>query len=425
MVHVLPTTLLVATGMFVFGFGLLWATGFVFAGQRGRDYASTAFLLRAAGAVIMILSGSCYLGASLGWGAILCVLMAPFIVVIMWLRALSHQRRCLLQITARAATLGISATEILEAYRIDQSNQWSRSCTVLLHHLRRGFGLGESIGRTFWFMPTDAHVATRCLLHTDDMGELLSESLAPEDPLHQALRRMAEIVLYLGCVLAVLMLIISGMIVFIVPQFRMVFDDFSIELPALSKFAFEIVPPIFLVMSGPIMLCLSAIILWGICLYFDVIPSSVPVIDRLSNRLNVSRLLAILGRDVRRGEGITTTLDRLGRFYPHRYFARKVARVANLVCGGMVWIDALSKEKLLATSEATALRSAEKADNLDWALTAISESIRRKVVRRMHRMLGLLGPLSIVVLASIIGLFVIGFMEPLIELIYQLPRVSE
>jgi type IV pilus assembly protein PilC len=403
--------------MFVFGFGLVWATRFVFVGERWRDNAATVFFMRAAGALLMLLSAVSYLVASLQWGAIICVILAPIFIVAMWIRAASQHRRCLLQIAARSATLGIPADEVLEAYRMDQSSQWSKSCTALLGHLRHGIGLGEAIQQTFAFMPGDAHVAVRCLPHADDMGESLAQSLDPEDPLHRTSRRMAEILFYLGFVLTNLLFIVTYMNLRIVPVFREMFDDFAIDLPASSKLAFDFLPTVFITISGPLMLIYMTMVICGMCLYFEIIPSSVPGIDRLSGRLNVSRMLAVLGRDVRRGEKITETLDRLGRLYPHLYFARKISRVGDLVCGGMPWIDAMRKERLLATSEASALRSAEIAGNLHWALTAISESIRRKVVLRMHRMLGILGPLSIVLMAVAIGIIVVGFMEPLTQMI--------
>lgn len=187
----LPIILVTATGAFVFAFGLIWTTGFVFVGRRAREHATLVFYLPVVGYSLMYFSILTYVIASVQWAAIAWVILMICLIIIIRIRTMSERRRSLLLVASNAAEFGIPVDEALAAYQSDVAGQFGRRGTALLNRLRAGVPLGESMRQTYVFMPTDAHVAVRCESQADEMGRVIQRSVDPDDELNVATKRLA------------------------------------------------------------------------------------------------------------------------------------------------------------------------------------------------------------------------------------------
>jgi type II secretory pathway component PulF len=80
----------------------------------------------------------------------------------------------------------------------------------------------------------------------------------------------------------------------------------------------------------------------------------------------------------------------------------------------------MRSEKLLSGAEVDVLRSAETAGNLSWAMRTISAAIRRRSIARTHAILATAVPMAILAIGAVVGLFVLGGMTPIVDLIWEL-----
>ena len=410
--------LLTATGIFVFGFGLIWAAGFLFVGPRAKQHATLAFYMRTAGSQLIIVAALGYAAAAFQWATLAAGIWAGVIAAMILCNVVAERRRCLLGLVSHAAATGVPISAVLKASRVDFPTPSSRRGESLLAGLGLGQSLGQAITHMFAFMSTDAQVALRCITDVKDLGKAIQRSLDPTDPLNKARRRLALTTLYLGTVLLNMTALVTFFSLKIAPVYVEMFTDFELTLPLSTRIAYIRLPAFAVAISPVIMGFILFIGLpWAVMQMLGVNFRSIPGLDRLNHRMNLAQLLAILGMDVSRGESITETLVRVSRDYPHPYFAKRVGAAAALTTGGVNWIDALAQQKLVRTSEAAVLRSAEQAGSLERALAALSEARRRRVVAATHRIMGIVTPLLLVIMACITGLFVVAGIEPVADII--------
>ena len=71
-------------------------------------------------------------------------------------------------------------------------------------------------------------------------------------------------------------------------------------------------------------------------------------------------------------------------------------------------------------AEAAVLKSAERVNNLQWALLEMSEIATRRVLDRATSICRLVTPLMVLALGVAVALFALAFISPLVQLISEL-----
>jgi len=131
-------------------------------------------------------------------------------------------------------------------------------------------------------------------------------------------------------------------------------------------------------------------------------------------------VLNTLADGVDRGQPMTDQLRSLAEVYPRRNTSARLGRACNNVQQGADWIDSLVHQKLVRAPDAEVLRSAERLENLSWALREVAAiSIRRvDYGSQLVRRIGV--PVALLVLSLPIGWFVASMIAPLAQLVQNM-----
>ena len=112
----------------------------------------------------------------------------------------------------------------------------------------------------------------------------------------------------------------------------------------------------------------------------------------------------------------------LAQWYPTRRVAKRLSRAAEQIRQGTHWCDSLVQQKLLRPAEAAVLKSAERVNNLSWALLEMADLTARRVMDRATSVSRVFSPLMVLALGVVIALLALAFITPLAQLISELSQ---
>ncbi len=228
---------------------------------------------------------------------------------------------------------------------------------------------------------------------------------------------------YAWGMLLVIPLLVSFLVIFIVPKFKSIFNDFDVELPALTRGLIqgsEIVSDNFgmlsLLFAVPILIAMAAtvahIVGWG--------NLNVPLLMRWFPRRDAPELLRSLALSVRAGRPLTPLLVEMADHQHRSDLAGRYRRMAQTLAAGEPTGQVLCQEGFIRDVEASALEASARNDNLPWTLRMLADGMDSRERRRIQFWIELLKPLFIVAIGLLVGLVVLGMFLPLVKLLNDL-----
>ncbi len=362
-------------------------------------------------AVLMLFLGGLFLLfiAAMGTGVILA-----------W-RATTKQN-ALLHILAIAAEGAMPLAPAIAAFSDQYRGFAHRRIMHLAAQLNSGMTLGEALERSRRIVTRDAVL----LAWVGQVTGLLPKALRmAADVRSSQLPIWTAIAARIAYVLVLLLGMqgISGFILyFIAPKFEAIYKDFGVGLPRVTlmvisaaRFFTDYRDPMVLlplVELGLLILLPFSFLAWG--------SYSVPVFDRMLERRHTALVLRCLSLFVEAGKPISQGLSLMATHYPTLWVRRRLSRAEVDVRGGLDWIEALRKHRLIRATDAAVLTSAEAVGNLAWALAELAVTAERRLVVRYQLVTQTLFPLIVVMLGIVVFILAVAYFLPLVSLIQAL-----
>ncbi|MCH7686188.1 MAG: type II secretion system F family protein, partial [Planctomycetes bacterium] len=214
--------------------------------------------------------------------------------------------------------------------------------------------------------------------------------------------------------------IVNGIMIFIIPKFKKIFEGFDVELPEVTvivieasdffmEYLFLFVPLTAVLPLGAVLVAVAYYRGWG---EFDI-----PYFSRCFRRLDLPGILRNLANTVASGSPLEDSLAVLNRNHRRNFIRNSFGRVL-LKCqqGDDCWY-AMKEAGLLNDHEVAVLRSAQRVGNLSWALEELAETIERRVSYRWLMVWEIAQPAVVLILGLGLGLICVAFFLPLVELL--------
>ena len=244
-------------------------------------------------------------------------------------------------------------------------------------------------------------------------------------------RRVVGALIYPAMVILVAAVIVLGIMVFIVPQFETIFDDFDAEMPKMTIFMIGIskwlggrqydgqLPGIIWVLLSPI----------GIFMFFKLIRKSnagkattdwillkLPVVGKLAAKATIAKFTRTLGTLITAGvpilDAITITAETTG----NHVYETALQKVHDSVRQGESFAEPLRLSKVTDTIVVNMIDVGEETGDLDKMLLKVADNYDEEVDVAVSSLVSLLEPVMIVVLGLIVGTIVISLFLPLVAL---------
>jgi len=326
----------------------------------------------------------------------------------------------LLQSEAR----GVDAAPFLEAFAIELRELDRHAVQKLAAQCRAGFPLVDVMEAGAHFFPAPVILAVRLAHDSDTLAEFC-ESVSAR-PIYQPKMRDLSKLSPLRRITTVLtrtltfVSVVSFVMLFIIPQFQAMFEEFGMELPPVTK----------LLIQTANVFCLFWFIPFGLLLFLGIwhlsrshkkilrvfSPSRWNQIEH-SPAVQTKLNLAWLSDS---GIGVAKGLEQLARFEHGKRANDKLKKAAVRSEGGQNPWKALGIEGILSSKESLALETAQSTETRSWLLRqmAMAQSTRHQTWSATRGWL--LTTLANVVLGLFVLLFCVGMFAPLIQLIRSL-----
>lgn len=342
-----------------------------------------------------------------------------------------HRRRtsrqaALLSVLAIATEKKLPLTPMLDAFADESGFGWRHSVRDLSDMLQAGTSLPDALEAVPGVVPPEAVLAARIGAESGTLPAALrsaAEKLAPRG--EPATYSPGAVVLYLVFLTFVLVLITGFVMIYIIPKFRKIFEDFGVELPALTQLV--IGTSDFAVTYGLLFIPLLLAVLWialvyGVAAGRRAIPVTGPfaLLLRIVPRIATGDILRNLSYVVSAGRPLLGALSTMAASHPAALIRRRIDIVAFAVeAGGNCW-QAMTDVGLIRRREAAVLSSAERAGNLDWALRELAGNIDSRIALRFGVVVEFARPVLLLAYGTTVATVVIGLFLPLVKLINDL-----
>jgi general secretion pathway protein F len=344
--------------------------------------------------------------------------IAWLVLMVAWIRvALRHrqmQKQALWTTLSLAAEQGAPLAPMAWAFADEQSGLISLSARELAQQLAAGADLATASAWCKRALPADAPLVVRVGM---DLGDLHGALLAARGASGSARPLMPASVIWLLLFLPAALLCITFMQVKIMPSFVRIFDDFSTELPPLTRMLIDgssasYLPLVLLVVVG---LTLFVWLQWR-----GTLQPRLPGMKRILRWIEFAPLLRILALVTQRGQPLAASLESMARLHPRAWVRRRLRKTVRDVQLGSTWQASLRRHRLLGDGDLAVLAAAERNGNLPWALSEMGESMQRRADFQLRVFGEFAFPLLLTLVGLTVALLAVAYFLPLVNLIIGL-----
>lgn len=238
-------------------------------------------------------------------------------------------------------------------------------------------------------------------------------------------RRIRSAMTYPVVAFGMILLIATGLIVFVVPQFAEIFNSFGRQLPAPTRILIAISN--FLrtwYAAGAIILAIIGIVV-GVRMYaatsagrynMDALKLRLPVFGNLSRKVSISRFTRTLSTLTRSGVAILQALEIVERTAGNEVYARAIRHAADSVRNGETLAEPLARAEVFPAMVTRMIAVGEKTGALEQMLMKISDFYDSEVRAMVDQMTSLIEPLLIGMMGLVVGGIVIALFMPILQL---------
>jgi type II secretory pathway component PulF len=220
----------------------------------------------------------------------------------------------------------------------------------------------------------------------------------------------------------VLLNIVTFMMMKIVPAFQKIFDEFEVELPAMTVFLISVSYGVlnYWYLAAPFFLVAMAMGFASVLRYIGVVEGDLPGTTWLRRRIHTAAILETIAMFVGANRPITEALSGLAHWYPTGGIRRRLVHALDDVQRGSEWCEALAGRRLISDGDRGVLLAAQRVGNVRWASSELAESNRRRYVTRATAVIQTSFVVILLGYGLVVAVFFIGNFLPLIKLISEL-----
>jgi len=246
--------------------------------------------------------------------------------------------------------------------------------------------------------------------------------------------RIKGAMIYPICVIIVAVGIVTGIMYFVIPKFKDIFDDFDVTLPGLTLWLIDAslwvagtpeegeqaIPGWLWMAAGPFLIFFFFKIIRKTKAgraVVDIILLKIPVLGSLVEKTSVARFTRTLGTLIAAGvpilEAVLITRDTSG----NHVYEKALNSVHDSIREGESVADPLREAKVCDSIVVNMIEVGEETGDLDVMLVKVADNYDEEVDVAVTALLSLLEPLLVVVLGGIVGTIVLALFMPLVKMI--------
>lgn len=311
------------------------------------------------------------------------------------------------------------------------SSRVAKALRQIAAEVEQGFALESVMGQRGKFLPPHVRGLVAAAARTQRMGLALDDLVEHHRATREVWRSVVGAIAYPMIVLAMTLFVLAFLPIFIIPQFKRMFEEFELELPAITRAVIGVSDAILWLGEGPGLWIAATVGIAFIALMVFTsygigtpgthrFTTTMPLIGPIwqwSGTAAFSRLLATM---LECGIPLPEAL-RLSRDGVRDPEIREVAKqFASGVEQGRTLAELLTESNRLPASITPFVHWGERTGKLPEALRAVTDMLLQRVQMRTLLLRSIAPPVVFILVGLLIGFMVISLFLPLFSLIQGL-----
>lgn len=326
------------------------------------------------------------------------------------------------------ATMMSSGVPMVQAFDLIASGTKNAALADMLNDIKSniegGSSLAEAIGRhPFYF-----DELYRNLVKAGESAGVLDtvlDTIASYKENIEALKgKIKKALFYPAAVIAVAIVVSAVLLIFVVPQFKTVFEGFGADLPAFTLMVINlsefVVSYWWLILLAGIAAGFASIQLYKRSPSFQHMMArfmlKLPVIGGILHASAVARFSRTLALTFKSGVPLVEALETVAGATGNIIYAQAVLKMKEDVAVGYTLATSMKQVQLFPVMVEQMTAIGEEAGALDTMLFKVAEFYEREVNNAVDTLTSLLEPFIIVIIGSMVGSLVIAMYLPIFKL---------
>jgi type IV pilus assembly protein PilC len=236
-------------------------------------------------------------------------------------------------------------------------------------------------------------------------------------------RGLITALIYPAILVVAVILVISYLVTYAMPQFAKLYQDLGIKLPRPTQIMLSLALPLrnyFLVFGVVLVFLIMATLLWTRtgqgALIIDSFKPKIPVFGDIWLKGEIAQFVRTLSTLLAGGTPLVSGLQTSSAAIGSRLIANSVARASERVREGRTLHESLAETRLIPPLALEMIEVGEASGALPAMLTSVAEFYEEEVSTRLQRTLIWITPAILVVMAVVVGSVLIALYLPLFSL---------
>ncbi|MBL4810081.1 MAG: type II secretion system F family protein [Phycisphaerales bacterium] len=341
--------------------------------------------------------------------------------------------------TRQLSTLQDAGLPLLRSLQILESQQKPGVLKNVLQNVTEDVEGGSSLSESMAKQPKAFNHLYVKMVNAGEIGgvldiilQRLSEFMEKSERLK---RKIKGAMVYPIVVILIAMVILTGIMVFIIPQFVEIFTDFEVELPALTlwlmstsnwvvgKLPGQEIPGWIIIIFGPFVIFFGVKLLRktkpGVAV-LDWMMLRTPVFGTLVRKTTIARFTRTLGTLISAGVPILEAVTITGQTSGNYVFEKALRKVHDSIREGETFADPLRESKVCDAIVVNMIDVGEETGDMDSMLMKIADNYDEEVDVAVESLVSLLEPIMVVFLGGMVGTIVVAMFLPMVKMIESL-----
>jgi type IV pilus assembly protein PilC len=335
----------------------------------------------------------------------------------------------LTQFTRQLSTLQDAGLPILRSLRILEEQQKPGMMRIAIRLIAEDVEAGASLSDSMSKHPKAFDHLFTNMVRAGELGgvlDIILQRLADFMEKSQALKRkIIGAMIYPTAVMFFAALIVTGLLVFIVPKFKTIFDDMKQELPAATRMLLGLSD--WLTGSGWMFLVGFPLGIFIICkllgttqggaFFLDKTKLSIPLLGQIMGKSSVARFSRTLGTLLAAGVPILDALNITAETSGNQVYRRALLKVRESIREGESIAKPLRQAKVVDAMVVNMIDVGEETGELDKMLYKVADTYDEEVDVLVASMVSLMEPIMVITLGVIVGFFVVALFMPMVGML--------
>ncbi len=256
------------------------------------------------------------------------------------------------------------------------------------------------------------------------LDTLLDEIATYKERTEEIKSKIKKALFYPAAVIGVAVLVSAVLLIFVVPQFQMIFQDAGSDLPAFTQAVINLSENVqsygwiyaIVIVGSIVAIVLAKKRSRPFAHLLDRIALKVPIIGKILHDSAIARFARTLATTFAAGVPLVDALDTVSGATGNAVYGEAVKRIREDVSVGHQLQLAMSQVNLFPNMVIQMTAIGEESGSLDAMLTKVAEFYEREVNNAVDALSSLIEPLVMVVIGGMVGSLVVAMYLPIFKL---------